>query len=233
MGQSFSRTLCACGRMHWYCNDCGQQSDPCDQPPSVSSPHPTPRADVLAEEYKGTYLWAELDKARARIADLEEQLEAAKRQRDEWAREFKRVQDTGFANSAETAALINAEMEEQYEALTHERDFLREENAGKDSEIRVLEEQLETLREAALENAEQNAITYRLAYLLGLREEWAGAVPPPAFVDARGSIPASDTLPEPVEPDAPIPALFDTPEATLYADGVLRITEPNTESGSE
>lgn len=30
IGQSFSRTLCACGRMHWYCNDCGAQFDACD-----------------------------------------------------------------------------------------------------------------------------------------------------------------------------------------------------------
>lgn len=43
---------------------------------AVTNQHPTPRADVLAEEYKGTYLWAELDKAQARIADLEEQFEA-------------------------------------------------------------------------------------------------------------------------------------------------------------
>ena len=44
-------------------------------------PHPVPvpdsthpRADVLAEEYRGRYLWDELDKARERIAGLEEHL---------------------------------------------------------------------------------------------------------------------------------------------------------------
>jgi hypothetical protein len=48
-----------------------------DQAEPKSLPGDThPRADVLAEEYRGRYLWDELEKARERIADLEEQLEA-------------------------------------------------------------------------------------------------------------------------------------------------------------
>ena len=39
-----------------------------DEPPAP----PPPRADVLAEEYRGTYLWAQLDKARARIAESDD-----------------------------------------------------------------------------------------------------------------------------------------------------------------
>ena len=27
---SFDRTICACGSMHYYCDDCGWQTDPCD-----------------------------------------------------------------------------------------------------------------------------------------------------------------------------------------------------------
>ena len=38
-------------------------------PPVPGGTHP--RADVLAEEYRGRYLWDELDKARERIAGLE------------------------------------------------------------------------------------------------------------------------------------------------------------------
>lgn len=56
------------------------------------------------------------NEAHARAVAAEEQLETVQRERDEWAREFKRVQDIGLANAAETAALINAEMEEQLEA---------------------------------------------------------------------------------------------------------------------
>jgi chromosome segregation ATPase len=43
-----------------------------------------PRADVLAEEYRGRYLSDELEKARERIANLEEQLAIAEQERDDF-----------------------------------------------------------------------------------------------------------------------------------------------------
>jgi len=79
--------------------------EPC---PNCGTPVPT-RTD--------SYAGALGREAHDRAERLQEQLEAAQRERDEWAREFKRVQDIGFASSAETAALINAEMEEQFEML--------------------------------------------------------------------------------------------------------------------
>lgn len=35
-------------------------------------PDTTPRADVLAEEYKGQYLWAEIDTLKASNADMQQ-----------------------------------------------------------------------------------------------------------------------------------------------------------------
>ena len=60
-----------------------------------SKRHSTPRADVLAEEYRGTYLWEQLDKAKARIADLEEQLRSAETTLA-YAEEFIEHQDMSY-----------------------------------------------------------------------------------------------------------------------------------------
>ena len=62
---------------------------------SDSKRHSTPRADVLAEEYRGTYLWEQLDKAKARIADLEEQLRSAETTLA-YAEEFIEHQDMSY-----------------------------------------------------------------------------------------------------------------------------------------
>jgi cell division protein FtsB len=50
--------------------DSNRSSDPAEQ---------RPRADILAEDYKGRYLWAEIDRLRARIKQLEGARDAAVR----------------------------------------------------------------------------------------------------------------------------------------------------------
>lgn len=65
------------------------------------------------------------------------------------------------ANAAEAGAAFDRYASEQIPALV--------------AHIEILEDELGQLKWAALENAETNAITYRLAYLLGLRDDWASA----------------------------------------------------------
>lgn len=38
---SFDRSFCACGAMHYYCDDCGIQCEPCDEPSPASEPEGT------------------------------------------------------------------------------------------------------------------------------------------------------------------------------------------------
>lgn len=76
--------------------------------------HSVPQSDVLAEEYRGTYLWAALDKARSRIADLEEQLEVARDQLDV-AQQIEELHDRSLENwqAAEVARSQIEELERE------------------------------------------------------------------------------------------------------------------------
>jgi hypothetical protein len=44
---SFDRSICACGMMHYFCQECGRQADPCDEPQTSAAAESDQNSDLI------------------------------------------------------------------------------------------------------------------------------------------------------------------------------------------